>query len=214
MDGKKGMARRSLLRASVALTTTALLLASATAFGDFAPTETKVLGVGRIQSTSSSVPAAATERLVMVSPDLNPAPAAASVSELAAPIDRDVTGINAPPTSIASTPAAAESPKSEWQSGLASGYGGPDIGRHVAYGEEVLGENDMGVAVPVAWWRLLGHHMEIEYNGIVVTAYINDTGPFASLGRSLDLQPGVWKAFGFESEWDWGVREVRFRVID
>jgi hypothetical protein len=32
-------------------------------------------------------------------------------------------------------------------------------------------------------------------------------------GRSLDLQPGVWRAFGFASEFDWGVRTVNWRVI-
>jgi hypothetical protein len=201
-----------LQKAAIALTTAALLIASTNAFGDFAPTETRVLGVGRIQSNSSTVPVAATERLVMISPDDNP-PAVASVTELAAPIDREVGRVDAPPPTISSQVGNA-SGFTEWQSGLASAYGGADIGTYMAYGEEQLGPDSMGVAVPTSWWRLLGHHMEVEYNGIVVTVLINDTGPFAQRGRSLDLQPGVWKAFGFDSLWDWGVREVRFRVID
>ena len=33
---------------------------------------------------------------------------------------------------------------------------------------------------------------------------------WAGGSRSLDLQPGVWKAFGFSSYLDWGLRTVNF----
>ena len=206
-------ARRLSRKATIALLIAALALANASAFGDFVPTETKVLGVGRIQSTSSAVPVAATERLVLA-PSEEEAPVATSVIELAAPIDRELVSVNTPDTVGEPAATSQDSGVGEWQTGLASAYGGPrEVGAYMANGE-ILGPDDMGVAVPVSWWRLLGHHMEVEYNGIVVTVVVADTGPFAQWGRSLDLQPGVWKAFGFDSLWDWGVREVRFRVID
>ena len=31
--------------------------------------------------------------------------------------------------------------------------------------------------------------------------------------RSLDLQPGVWKAFGYSSCDDWGLRTVSYRIL-
>ena len=31
--------------------------------------------------------------------------------------------------------------------------------------------------------------------------------------RVLDLQPGVWKAFGFSSCNDWGLRTVSYRFL-
>jgi hypothetical protein len=31
--------------------------------------------------------------------------------------------------------------------------------------------------------------------------------------RALDLQPGVFKAFGFSTCDDWGVREVQYRFL-
>ena len=41
-------------------------------------------------------------------------------------------------------------------------------------------------------------------------------GSFGGMGggsRSLDLQPGVWKAFGYSSCDDWGLRTVSYRIL-
>jgi len=72
----------------------------------------------------------------------------------------------------------------------------------------------MGVAVPESESYLVGKTVEIKYNNQVVQVLINDTGGFGNLGRTLDLQPGVWKAFGFSDEYSWGVRTVQYRIID
>ena len=73
----------------------------------------------------------------------------------------------------------------------------------------------MGVAIPLAWGRrdLLGHKVEISYGGKTVTAVINDLGGMGGGSRALDLQPGVWRAFGFGSCNSWGVRTVKYRIL-
>lgn len=104
-----------------------------------------------------------------------------------------------------------------WTSGKASAYGGytdPGCGTITANGSRVT-ESSMGVAIPLAWGRrdLLGHKVEIRYNGKTVTATINDLGGMGGGSRHLDLQPGVWRAFGFSSCNGWGVRTVQYRIL-
>ena len=104
-----------------------------------------------------------------------------------------------------------------WKEGKASAYGGytdPGCGSITANGSRVT-ESSMGVAIPLAWGRrdLLGHKVEIQYNGKTVTATINDLGGMGGGSRHLDLQPGVWRAFGFSSCNAWGVRTVKYRIL-
>ena len=104
-----------------------------------------------------------------------------------------------------------------WKTGVASAYGGytdPGCGSITANGSRVT-ESSMGVAIPLAWGRrdLLGHKVEISYGGKTVTAVINDLGGMGGGSRALDLQPGVWRAFGFGSCNSWGVRTVKYRIL-
>lgn len=107
-----------------------------------------------------------------------------------------------------------------WLSGAASAYGGatdpytPNPGT-TATGA-VCDDWSMGVAIPMAWdhyWQYYGRTVEISYGGQTVFAVVNDCGGLNNGERSLDLQPGVWKAFGATSCQDWGVRTVSYRFL-
>lgn len=106
---------------------------------------------------------------------------------------------------------------SGWQSGLASAYGGStDSGPDdpTATGSNV-DDWSMGVAVPISWGpeAYYGRSVEISYGGTTVVATVVDCGDMGGGSRSLDLQPGVFKAFGFKSCDSWGVREVQYRFL-
>ncbi|MEA5019927.1 MAG: hypothetical protein VB027_06125 [Gordonibacter sp.] len=107
-----------------------------------------------------------------------------------------------------------------WSTGTASAYGGstdpytPNPGT-TATGA-VCDDWSMGVAVPMAWpryWQYYGRTVEISYAGMTVFATVNDCGGMGGGSRVLDLQPGVWKAFGFSSCNDWGLRTVSYRFL-
>jgi len=100
----------------------------------------------------------------------------------------------------------------EWQTGLATAYGQGFYGRKTTSGA-ILTADSFGVAVPVSQSYLLGSTLEISWGGKTLRVLVNDTGTFDVYGRSLDLQPGVWKAFGFSDEYQWGVRVVKWRVV-
>lgn len=105
-----------------------------------------------------------------------------------------------------------------WKSGSASAYGSTSdgtLGKPTASGALVT-ETSMGVAIPLSWPNArsyLGRQVEIGYNGMTVVATVNDLGGMGGGSRSLDLQPGVWKAFGASSCFDWGVRTVNYRFL-
>ena len=116
-------------------------------------------------------------------------------------------------------PEPAPDPGAGWSTGIASAYGGstdpytPNPGT-TATGA-VCDDWSMGVAVPMAWpryWQYYGRTVEISYGGMTVLATVNDCGYMGGGSRVLDLQPGVWKAFGFSSCNDWGLRTVSYRV--
>lgn len=107
-----------------------------------------------------------------------------------------------------------------WKTGLASAYGGssdsstPNPGT-TANGS-VCNDSSMGVAIPMSWSNYrsyFGRAVEIKYNGKTVIATINDCGGLGGGSRSLDLQPGVFKAFGFKTCQAWGVRTVQYRIL-
>ena len=107
----------------------------------------------------------------------------------------------------------------EWKTGEASAYGGstddmtPED-QPTATGDEV-DDFSMGVAVPIAWKpeKYYGKKVEISYEGRSIIATVNDCGGLNGGKRALDLQPGVFRAFGATDCDDWGVREVRFRFL-
>lgn len=109
---------------------------------------------------------------------------------------------------------------SGWRTGIASAYGGEtdpyvDNPCSTATGD-ICDDWSMGVAIPMAWsnyWEYYGRTVEIRYNGKTVYATVNDCGGMGGGSRSLDLQPGVWKAFGFKSCSAWGLRTVQYRFL-
>ena len=117
-------------------------------------------------------------------------------------------------------PEPAPDPGVGWSTGVASAYGGstdpstPNPG--ITATGAVCDDWSMGVAVPMAWpryWQYYGRTVEISYGGMTVLATVNDCGYMGGGSRVLDLQPGVWKAFGFSSCNDWGLRTVSYRFL-
>ena len=107
-----------------------------------------------------------------------------------------------------------------WFTGYASAYGGesdpttPNPG--ITATGAVCDDWSMGVAVPMSWsnYRMyFGRTVEINYGGMTVIATVNDCGYMGGGSRSLDLQPGVFKAFGFDDCYAWGVRMVSYRFL-
>lgn len=109
---------------------------------------------------------------------------------------------------------------SGWQTGIASAYGGSSDKTTPNPGTTATGaicdDNSMGVAVPMSWPNYrsyLGRKVEIRYNGKTVIATVNDCGNMGGGSRSLDLQPGVFKKFGFSTCQAWGLRTVSYRFL-
>ncbi len=107
-----------------------------------------------------------------------------------------------------------------WLSGTASAYGGSTDPSTPNPGTTATGaicdDNSMGVAVPKSmpnYRSYFGRTVEIRYGGMTVYATVNDCGSMGGGSRVLDLQPGVWKAFGFSSCRDWGLRTVKYRFL-
>ena len=109
---------------------------------------------------------------------------------------------------------------SGWMTGIASAYGGstdpntPNPGT-TANGT-VCDDWSMGVAIPLSTPNArsyLGRSVEISYNGMTVVATVEDLGGMGGGSRKLDLQPGVFKAFGFNTCQAWGLRTVSYRFL-
>lgn len=112
-------------------------------------------------------------------------------------------------------------PKLNWEYGTASAYGGygdDDIidNRITATGDDIT-EESIGVALPIAYGNVeqyYGKKILIRYNDIIVEAVINDCGYMENGIRTLDLQPGVFRRFGYDNCNDWGVRLVEYVIVD
>lgn len=107
-----------------------------------------------------------------------------------------------------------------WKSGIASAYGGSTDPYTPNPGTTATGalcdDWSMGVAVPMSmpnYRSYFGRTVEIKYNGMTVYATVNDCGGMGGGSRVLDLQPGVWKAFGYSSCRGWGLRTVTYRFL-
>ena len=118
------------------------------------------------------------------------------------------------------SPEPAPDPGVSWSSGIASAYGGSTDSTTPNPGTTATGavcdDNSMGVAIPLSWpqyWQYYGRTVEISYNGMTVFATVNDCGGMNGGKRVLDLQPGVWKAFGATSCQEWGIRTVSYRFL-
>ena len=148
---------------------------------------------------------------------------AAKVTELKDDLDRmsaEQQATFAAADALASSQLFASGDVSGWRTGIASAYGGHSdptapVGSHTATGA-VVTESSMGVAVPMAWDNFrsyFGRKVEISYNGQSVIATVNDCGGMGGGSRSLDLQPGVFRAFGCTTCDQWGLRTVSFRFL-
>jgi peptidoglycan DL-endopeptidase CwlO len=101
-----------------------------------------------------------------------------------------------------------------WMMGSASAYCvESNTGGDATASGEILTDDSVTVAVPLDQRYLLGRSVQIRYAGTTITATVTDVGGFAKYGRVLDLAGGVWKAFGFSSADDWGVRVVQYRFL-
>ncbi len=111
-------------------------------------------------------------------------------------------------------------PSLGWLTGTASAYGGssdpntPNPG--ITATGAVCDDWSMGVAVPMSlpnYRSYFGRTVEISYGGMTVYAVVNDCGYMGGGSRVLDLQPGVFKAFGFGDCFAWGLRTVSYRFL-
>lgn len=166
------------------------------------------------------------DEIIWTSPTPQPvnAPAAADASAAqnsGGGADGAIAEEGAAPVPVPETPpAAVETPTDGWSTGLASAYGGssdpstPNPGT-TANGS-ICDDDSMGVAIPISWPNrssYYGRTIEINYNGMTVYGTINDCGNLQNYGRALDLQPGIFKAFGFSTCQAWGSRTVSYRIL-
>lgn len=141
------------------------------------------------------------------------AAAAAAAGEEAAATE-GTNSISGEASDASATDGTEVATDSTWMYGYASAYSLADnTGWDATASGETLTDDSITVAVPESQSYLLGSTVEISWNGITVTAHVNDTGGFAKYGRVLDLAGGCWKAFGFGSASDWGVRLVQYRFL-
>lgn len=125
-----------------------------------------------------------------------------------------------PSTPVIPDPAPPEESAGEYRSGVASAYGGssdpntPNPG--ITATGAVCDDDSMGVAIPTSlpnYRSYFGCTVEIVYNGMTVYATVNDCGGMGGGSRALDLQPGVFKAFGYPDCYAWGLRTVKYRFL-
>lgn len=124
-----------------------------------------------------------------------------------------------PSTPVIPDPAPSDN-AGEYRTGVASAYGGssdpytPNPG--ITATGAVCDDYSMGVAIPMSmpnYRSYFGRTVEIVYNGMTVYATVNDCGSMGGGSRALDLQPGVFKAFGYSDCYAWGVRTVTYRFL-
>ena len=112
-----------------------------------------------------------------------------------------------------------ETDEEGWRTGIASAYGGSSDKSTPNPGTTATGTRcddwSVGVAVPIAWGPqdYYGKYVEISYEGRSIIAPVVDCGGMGGGSRALDLQPGVFKAFGAKTCADWGLREVYYRFL-
>lgn len=141
---------------------------------------------------------------------------AAQVRQAAAQQVADQQGASGSDSATKSDTSASQDVETdgEWMCGLASAYDvDNNTGGTATASGAILTSDSVTVAVPASQYYLLGRTVEIRYGGKTITATVTDTGGFASYGRVLDLAGGCWKAFGFSSCYDWGVRAVQYRFL-
>jgi hypothetical protein len=198
-------------KALVALAAVALFVFATTplAYGDF-DASSRVLGVGRLQSTTPVATVPTEQRLAFESLESNTDTVV--VETLTAPIEREVV---VPALVLPDPPAEAVSAidggaASSWVTTIATNYGTAGdgfLGQGTASGA-VVTEESMGVAhkgLP------LGTVVELycPRTGLSCIATVNDRGPYDGRSDSFDFQMGVTAALGGNTGW----YTVQYRVI-
>lgn len=119
-------------------------------------------------------------------------------------------GVLNPPAGVKTR--AIDTSGSGWKTGVASGYD-VDSSSTLTRSGRAFDDDCVTVAVPEGMEDLLGHPVVIVFEGKVVVATVTDTGGFAKYGRALDLGGGVFKAFGYDDIWEWGIRDVHYKFL-
>ena len=62
-------------------------------------------------------------------------------------------------------------------------------------------------------WAHFGDYVEIEYDGMTITAQVVDCGHYGSGSSGIIINPGVFEEFGQPTSDDWGRRDVSYRFV-
>ena len=235
---KRGALNIVLIAVIVAFAVAALSFSAVTKAQGSGEVDSSTIGVGKTQSSTTQLDASqrfqsttvsdvtdvadvtkgAQRTITVEDPDPVVVPIAIDKSnELAVEMANKYCTLDPLPTAKHIAPDTSDG---TWSSGIASAYSiaDNDDGKgnfgvtDTASGVDLSSES-ITVAVPESEsWRL-GQIVEVCYDGKVVIATVTDTGGFAKYGRALDLAPGVYKAFGFDSVTDWGTRTVSYRFL-
>jgi len=175
----------------------------------------QIIGVGRIQSSTTISTAELSGATHFVVPEHWADEPAAAVEQLAQPVDRGIENTESAIESINLIQRFGEADANGWWSVKTSAYGpssAPDC--WTALGTE-LTLTSMDIGVHLNSIDLVGRHVYLMYGDVVLKCRIVDTGPLADDGRLFDLQPGVCTAFGAETpEFGWGIRWVKWKFAD
>lgn len=174
----------------------------------------QVIGVGRIQSSSTTPAEQPSSATHFEAPIQLVAEPVESVIQLAQPMEREIENPEGAIESVSLIQRFGEPDENGWWHHLATTYGPSDNGRWTALGTE-LTLTSMGVAVNNSNMDLLGRWIYISYGDVTLKVQIVDTGMYSPDGRIFDLQPGIVTAFGAPTpEFGWGVRWVSWRFAD
>ncbi|MDR3136979.1 MAG: hypothetical protein LBU07_06205 [Coriobacteriales bacterium] len=210
----------------VVLATAAFLGCLSEAFATFnAQSTDRIIGVGRIQSTSTSEQAVApdddfaTAKLsgIATSSLANAGgrdEASASTNQLVKPLDRTLDTAEQTAATAQSIKRFGEPDAAGWFTAKASAYGPSSADSWTALGTE-LTLSSADIAIDINCSDLLGRVIDVQYGGVIMRTRIVDVGNLAVSGRLFDLQPGLCLAFGAPTpEFGWGVRTVQWRFVN
>ena len=186
------------------------------AFANFNSESTdQVIGVGRIQSTSSPYTDQLTGATHFVAPQPLVIEPTETVNQLAQPLDRGIENPESAIEAIGMIQMFGEPDENGWFTVLTSAYGPSSAGDTSALGTPVT-LTSMDIGCHINHWDLFrGRYVDLMYNGLILRCRVVDTGEMASDGRLFDLQPGVCTYFGAETpEFGWNLRFVKWRFAD
>jgi len=199
----------------IAVISVCMLFSAPLAFASFGSESTdQVIGVGRIQSSSTLATTQLTGATHFQAPETLVDEPTQAVTQLAQPLDRGIENAESAIETIGLIQRFGEPDENGWWTVKASAYGPSSAGTHTALGTE-LTMTSMDIGVRVDHMDLVGRYIYIMYGDVVLRVRIVDTGTLAPDGRLFDLQPGICTAFGMaDPEFDWGVRYIKWKFAD